>query len=134
MTTEATTVSRYAFPSITLRYIRRRCRTLWIIPTILPRRTVETPRGLFTDPLPAVLASNLLLDNVIVSKSTVDLRDEEESQRDQEEPHNLVEKRSPCPDESSITEGLCHGVVTRIFGLADTKYQKLLDHVAVKER
>jgi hypothetical protein len=83
-----------------------------LFPPIQPTRTIHTPLRLLRNVLPAILALDLLLDDVVMARPAIETCNHEQAQRDEEEAHDLVEKVTPGPDDGAIVESLLHGVVT----------------------
>jgi hypothetical protein len=87
-----------------------------LFPPILPTCTIHTPFRLFTDILPAKLALDLLLHNIVVRPTTIHTSNHPQAHRDNQEAHNLVDEGTVREHDGTVTKRLILGVVARRDG------------------
>jgi hypothetical protein len=96
----------------------------------LPCRAIDTPLGLFTDVLSAVLALDLPLDDVVTSRPAIGLRNCEQCNGDQYEANDLVQERAIRPHNGTVVKCLLDSVVGHSLA-ATPEHGELLVEVAV---
>lgn len=85
--------------------------SLLVFPAVQPTRTIDASLRLLADPLAAVLASDLPLDHLVVSDPFVHLCDDEQTQSDEEEAQDLVNKVAVRPNHGAVVQSLFDGIV-----------------------
>jgi hypothetical protein len=86
-------------------------RLMSILPPIRPARTVNTPPRLLTNILPAELALDLLLHNIIPTSPGIRQRDYPQRHRNSHEPHDLIEEVTVRQHHGAVVDGLGRRVV-----------------------
>jgi hypothetical protein len=96
------------------KYIPKHCVAIdpsSILPPIGPTGTVNTPLRPFTNILPAKLALDLLLHNIIPTASAIRQRNHPERHSNSHESHNLIKEVSVSQHHGAIVDGLRRCVV-----------------------
>jgi hypothetical protein len=81
------------------------------LPPVRPAGTVNTPLRLLTNILPAKLALDLLLDDIIPTAPAIRQRNHPERHSNSHEPHNLIKEVSVSQHHGAIVYGLRRRVV-----------------------
>jgi hypothetical protein len=109
-----------------------------LLPPIHPTRTIYTPLRLLTLPLPAILALDLPLYNIVPTAATIQTRDSPQNTRYQHKPHNLIEEVAIREDDGAVRQRLVFGVVAvgdaGVVVRAVLEGGKFLVEVACEER
>ena len=87
-----------------------------IFPPILPTRTIHAPLRLLTNILPAKLALDLLLHNIVIRPPRIHARDYPQAHGYDKKPHDLVDERAVCEYYGAVAKRLVLGVVARRDG------------------